>query len=156
MQCMMIHDHLNKNQPKNLSKTHHILKNPKNFQKPKNLDLYVWNACRMRENKIIPVRRRSIKAKNLLGLRFKVRERCLGRWEARKDQERSREMKEKSRADPIYSNLSFSMDWELSRLKREKIAIKQLSRGVHNKRGSMDQETIEHTETSSMDREVVE
>ena len=35
MQCMSIDDHLNKTHPKNFTKTSSILKNPKNFQKPR-------------------------------------------------------------------------------------------------------------------------
>ena len=35
------------------------------------------------------------------------------------------------------------------------ITIEKLSRGVHSKVISMDREAIKHTETSSMDREVV-
>ena len=52
------------------------------------------------------------------------------------------------------------MDREVSSFKKARIsyrrAIEDLSRGVHNKRGSMDQEAIEHLETSSMDQVAIE
>ena len=35
-------------------------------------------------------------------------------------------------------------------------AIKDLSRGVHSKRGLMDREAIEHLESSSMDQVAIE
>ena len=58
-----------------------------------------------------------------------------GVWEGEKSKriERDQEKWEKNHADPIYRNLSFSMDWELSRIKKREIAIEELSRGVHNK-----------------------
>ena len=36
------------------------------------------------------------------------------------------------------------------------VAIEDLLRGVHGKKGSMDQEAIEHPESSSMDRVAIE
>ena len=48
----------------------------------------------------------------------------------------SREIKkklEKCRTDLIYRNSSFSMDREVSRIKKQEIAIEELSRGVHSK-----------------------
>ena len=52
------------------------------------------------------------------------------------------------------------MDRHVSRGVKNKnstdIAIEMLSRGVHNKRTSMDREAIEYTETSLMDQEAIE
>ena len=45
---------------------------------------------------------------------------------------------------------------DLSRIKTREIAIEDLSRGVHSKRGSMDRKAIEHPESSSMDRVAIE
>ena len=54
MQCMIILHQKHNSQPKNFTKHSSIFKNPKNFKKPQNLGLNVWNAWRMSDRKIIP------------------------------------------------------------------------------------------------------
>ena len=63
----------------------------------------------------------------------------------------------KNRTVTIYKHIRNSMDRQVSRIKISRnsyrVAIEELTRGVHIKRGSTDKEDIEHIETSSMDRD---
>ena len=54
---------------------------------------------------------------------------------------RDRRKMREDRAEPLYRNPWFLMDWEVLRIK---ICQKELSRGVHSKVTSMDREAIEH------------
>ena len=131
MQCMMIWNHLKKTIPKILQ-TSLNLKNPKFFNNPQKLGHKRWNAWERSEKESYLRKEVILRSKREWGSDLEWER---GVWEGEKSKriERDQEKWEKNHADPIYRNLSFSMDWELSRIKKREIAIEELSRGVHNK-----------------------
>ena len=70
--------HFHKNQPKNFTITSSILKNPKKFSNTQKLRLKIMKCMNMRDLDTYQVKKNLIKAKNLLGMKFRVRERSLG------------------------------------------------------------------------------
>ena len=107
--------------------------------------------------RIIPKKASDLKTEERVGKWFGVREKCLGMWEVKKDRE-IEEKWEKCRADPIYRNLSFSMDQEMSRaVENEKArnsyraAIERCPQQINFDGLRSYQASIKHTKTSSMD-----
>ena len=78
MQCMKRLKHFQENQPKNFTITSSILKNPKAISRTQKLRLKIMKCMNMRDLDTYQVKKNLIKAKNLLGMKFRVRERSLG------------------------------------------------------------------------------
>ena len=78
-------------------------------------------------------------------MKFGVREKCLGRGRDVFCRERSGR-NERNVAQTLYIEILVSRWMErcqkLSRIKKQEIAIEELSRVVYNKRGSMDREAV--------------
>ena len=97
MQCIKILKHFHKNQPKNVTITSSILKNPKKISKTQKPRSNAWNAWRMKDLDTYQVTRNLIKAENQLRMKFGVREGSLGGEETRIDRERLSKMKSELR-----------------------------------------------------------
>ena len=112
------------------------LEKPKIFQQTPKVRSQKMKCIRKEWKRIIPEKGSDLETKERVGKWFGVRKRCLGRWEVRKDRDRSRRNK-RNDAQILYIEILVSQ-WiercqELPRIKTQEITIKELSRGVHNK-----------------------
>ena len=158
----MIWNHLNKNPSQKFCKNLIKLGKPQIFLQTLKVRSRKMKCMIKEWKRIIPKKGSDLKTEERTGKWFGVRERCLGRWEDEFYREKSRR-NERNVAWTLYIKILVSRRiercQELSRIKIARIsyqaAIEELSRGVHSKRGLMDQASIEHTETSSMDQVAV-
>ena len=116
-------------------KLHQFWKTPKIFKKTQNLDLNAW---RMRDREIIPSDLRQEKAENHMGWRFWERRGCLGGKET-DSIERCRDLK-------CVKKLSKSCPGSVERCPQQK--------DLNGSRSY--QESIEHSESFSMDQVAIE
>ena len=96
-----------------------------------------------RENKILPVKRRSILAENYLGKRFRERQKCLER-ERPFSIKRDRMKLEKISRRAIYRNHESEWIGRYREVSRFNFRQMELSRGVHCKVTLMDRTAIEN------------
>ena len=145
--------------PKILQKPQQFFKKSQKYSKPPKVRSKDMKCMINEWENIIPEKKNDLEAEDLLGMRFGVRERWLGRWGDVFCWERSRR-KGENITHTLFIGTPVSRWIEryryLSRIKTREMAIEDLSRGFHSKRGSMDWEAIEHPESSSMDRVAVE
>ena len=91
MQCMKFKDHFNKNPSQNFNKNSKVLKNLKQFQKPRKLGQRSWK-CMMKMKKVsYQMRNKDLETENEVRRLKSLRFGCLGVREEKSYQERSKE-----------------------------------------------------------------
>ena len=120
-----------KTHPKNFAKTSTILKKSQKFSKTSKVRSKDMKCMINERENIILEKKNDLKAEDLLGMRFRVKERWLGRRGDVFCRERSRR-NEENIAQTLFIGTPVSRwierYWDLLRLKTREIAIKQLSR----------------------------
>ena len=87
---------------------------PQNFSKTPKVRLKKMKCVINERRKIILEEENTLKAEDWVRKRFRVRERCLGRWRVRNNRERSRKMR-KNRVEALYRKSRFSINRKVSR-----------------------------------------